>query len=74
MNDYVNEDAEKAESGLIKDYRAVFSTPQGQRVLDDLKARFDGSTVISGDSLQTYGMSCAREVYLYIKYNSEDES
>lgn len=54
-----------------KDYVGLFKTPQGQRVMQDLEAEFGQSTVVDGDSLKTYGASCAREVYLYIKYMSE---
>jgi len=56
-----------------KDYQALFATPQGKVIMKDLADQFDDSSVVEGDGLQTYGKSCAREVYLYIKYQSEED-
>lgn len=51
----------------VSAYGAVFNTDQGQRVLDDLEASFDGSCYTKGDSHDTAFREGQREVLLRIR-------
>jgi hypothetical protein len=52
-------------------YKEVFSTPNGQIVLEDLKSQFDGTTLQKKDGVIDVHASIAaagcREVVLYIE-------
>ncbi len=72
--DYQNDSADLEEAEISKAFVNVFKTHNGKVVMKYLKDCYDGSTVVAGDSVQTYGLSQAREVYLEIKRLSEDES
>lgn len=58
---------------IHKDYAALFATPQGQAVLQDLEDQFFNRTsLVRGDPYMTHANEGAREVVLYIKHMTEE--
>ncbi len=57
-------------------YAQCFSTPDGKKVLKDLRERFvTRSSIVPGDPYMTYAKEGAREVVMYIlkRMESSDE-
>ncbi|MEQ8246095.1 MAG: hypothetical protein RID42_00290 [Alphaproteobacteria bacterium] len=58
---------EAAFARLLRDYRAVFSGPAGERVLADLDRLFGGATYVVGDPTESHARSAQRGVVLRIR-------
>jgi len=59
---------------LIKVYKQLFSTPNGKKVLEDLKDTFcERTSIVPGDPYMTHANEGAREVVLYITENIKME-
>ena len=52
----------------IHDYAATFSTPEGKRVLEDLKAEYGGECYVKGDIHETLKRTVNRDMLDRIKY------
>lgn len=59
---------QKRERQLQRDYRYLFNTEEGKRVLEDLMRRFHAmdSTLVEGDPCGTHHAEGERNVVLYI--------
>ena len=66
---------EKKLKQLKTDYKTVFNTDEGQRVLSDLEKRchFLTTTNIKGDSHESAYMEGQRSVLLFIKTNAANQ-
>jgi len=58
----------KAQLERIHDYAATFSTPHGQRVLEDLEAEYGGQCYTKGDINETLRRTVNRDMLDRIKY------
>ena len=58
----------KAQLERIHDYAATFSTPEGQRVLEDLEAEYGGECYVRGDIYDTLRRTVNRDMLDRIKY------
>ena len=58
----------KAQLERIHDYAATFSTPHGQRVLEDLEAEYGGECYVRGDIHETLRRTVNRDMLDRIKY------
>ena len=53
---------------LARQFHLTFTSPQGRKVLDQLRARFsDRSSIVPNDPYATHANEGAREMYLYIE-------
>ena len=64
-----NKQWERMMEGLKKNYRFIFNTEEGKRVLSDLEKRchYHATTNIKGDSHESAYMEGQRSVLLFIK-------
>jgi len=58
----------KAQLERIHDYAATFSSPEGQRVLEDLEAEYGGECYVRGDIYDTLRRTVNRDMLDRIKY------
>ena len=58
----------KVQLERIHDYAATFSTPEGQRVLEDLEAEYGGKSYTRGDIYETLRRAVERDMLDDIKY------
>jgi hypothetical protein len=58
----------KAQLERIHDYAATFSTPHGERVLEDLEAEYGGQCYVRGDIHETLRRTVNRDMLDRIKY------
>ena len=53
---------------LARQFHSTFTSPQGRKVLDQLRVRFsDRSSIVTGDPYATHANEGAREMFLYIE-------
>jgi hypothetical protein len=64
-----NKQWERMMEGLKKNYRFIFNTEEGKRVLSDLEKRchYHATTNVKGDSHESAYMEGQRSVLLFIK-------
>ena len=64
-----NKQLERMIEGLKKNYRFIFNTEEGKRVLSDLEKRchYHATTNVKGDSHESAYMEGQRSVLLFIK-------
>ena len=64
-----NKQWERMVEGLKKNYRFIFNTEEGKRVLSDLEKRchYHATTNVKGDSHESAYMEGQRSVLLFIK-------
>ena len=64
-----NKQWERMMEGLKKNYRFIFNTEEGKRVLSDLEKRchYNATTNVRGDSHESAYMEGQRSVLLFIK-------
>lgn len=58
----------QAQLERIHDYAATFSTPHGERVLEDLEAEYGGECYVKGDIYETLRRTVNRDMLDRIKY------
>jgi hypothetical protein len=57
----------KEQASRIKDYKAIFGTPEGKRVLEDLKGAYCGLCFASGDIWETFRRTICRDLVTEIE-------
>ena len=64
-----NKQWERMMEGLKKNYKSIFNTEEGKRVLSDLEKRchYHATTNVKGDSHESAYMEGQRSVLLFIK-------